>query len=252
MRLQVLEEAEITVDGIAGDRAFFFVDSDGAMVSATRIGPLMAVVPTVDLSAGRLELEFPTGSPEGTVAGPVEPGPKEPVTFYGLPLEASPVEGPFSEAVSRHCETGLRLMARPKNRPAVDRGREGAVTLLGSGSMSRLEEVAADEGESGPIDPRRFRMNFNLDGLAPHIEDDWVGRMVRVGEVEVRVEAMVGRCAATTRNPDRGDVNLKTLHYLASYRRDVPSEEPLPFGVYASVTAPGRVRVGDPVSPDAE
>ena len=36
---------------------------------------------------------------------------------------------------------------------------------------------------------------------------------------------------------------------LATYRRDVETTEPLPFGVYAAVAEPGRVRLGDPVEP---
>jgi uncharacterized protein YcbX len=246
--VQALEEVAVSRDGLAGDRCFFFAGTDRTMVSATRIGPLMAIEPAWDPVGARLELRFPDGS---TVAGPVETGEAEQIRFFGLGVDARPVAGPFSEAVSRHCGVDLQLMTRPAERPAVDRGWSGAVTLLGSGSMARLEQAAAADGHGEPIDRRRFRMNFNLEGVGPHGEDDWVGRTVRIGEVEIQVEEKVGRCAATTRDPDRGDVDLKTLHYLASYRREVPSVETLPFGVYASVTRPGTVRIGDPVTPVA-
>jgi hypothetical protein len=59
----------------------------------------------------------------------------------------------------------------------------------------------------------------------------------------------VGRCAVTTQNPDSGSPDLDTLKALAAYRRAVATTEPLPFGVYAAVAQPGRVRVGDPVEP---
>ena len=68
-----------------------------------------------------------------------------------------------------------------------------------------------------------------------------------MGDVLVRVAGNVGRCALTTRNSDTGVVDFKTLHHLAAYRREVETTEPLPFGVYAEVIRPGRVRVGDPV-----
>ncbi len=42
-----------------------------------------------------------------------------------------------------------------------------------------------------------------------------------------------------------------TLHVLRSYRSQVPTTEPLPFGVHAAVMRPGRVRVGDAVAPVA-
>jgi uncharacterized protein YcbX len=58
----------------------------------------------------------------------------------------------------------------------------------------------------------------------------------------------VGRCALTTRQPETGVVDFKTLHLLKAYRGDVETTEPLPFGIHASVVDPGRVRVGDPVA----
>jgi uncharacterized protein YcbX len=53
----------------------------------------------------------------------------------------------------------------------------------------------------------------------------------------------------TTQNPETGEPDLDTLKALAAYRQDVETTEPLPFGVYAAVAQPGRVRVGDPVEP---
>jgi hypothetical protein len=41
---------------------------------------------------------------------------------------------------------------------------------------------------------------------------------------------------------------MPTLELL-SYRRDLPSTEPLAFGVFGEVLEPGLVRLGDPVDP---
>ncbi len=246
MRLQELSEVELTRQGATGDREFFLVDGNEKMISVTRLGPLVEIVPDHDPVAGTLALRFPD---DRVVSGAVELGEAEPVDFYGLTLEVRPVLGEFSSAVSNHCGTELRLMERPDNRPAVDRGSIAGVTLLGVGSLGRLESAAGEGGEAGPIDRRRFRMNFGVEGLSPHEEDDWIDGTVAVGEAEVRVHGRVGRCAATTRDPDRGEVDLKTLHHIRSYRDEVVSEEPLPFGVYASIGRPGMVRLGDPVAP---
>jgi len=242
LRVQARDEVEVTVDGVPGDRAFFLVDERGAMVSATRIGPLVAVTADHDAQAGTLALRFPDG---GEVAGSIELGEREPVRFGGLNMSASPVLGEFSAALTEHCGDGaLRLFAAPPERSGVDRGRIGAVTLLSVASLQRLREQA---GESEPVDPRRFRMTFGVEGLEPHEEDTWLERDVRVGGALVRVTGNVGRCAATTRQPDTGVVDFKTLHHLRAYRHDVPTTEPLPFGVHARVLEPGRVRLGDPV-----
>jgi hypothetical protein len=99
------------------------------------------------------------------------------------------------------------------------------------------------------VDERRFRMNFGIDGLGEHEEDEWLGRRVRLGAAAVVPQGNVGRCAVTTQNPDSGAPDLDTLKALAAYRGVVETTEPLPFGVYAAVAQPGRVRLGDPVEP---
>ena len=241
LRLLHPDEVSLTEDGVPGDRAFFLVDAQNRMVSATRLGPLVAVVPEHDGAAGTLALRFPGGQ---DVTGRVELGAPEEVGFYDERLRARPVLGPFSEALSEHCGTSLRMLAAPPERPGVDRGREGAVTLLAVASLERLREVA---GENGPVDPRRFRMTFGVEGLEAHEEDGWIDREVWIGGALLRVAGNVGRCALTTRQPDTGVVDFKTLHHLRAYRDDVDTTEPLPFGVHARVLRPGRVRVGDPV-----
>jgi uncharacterized protein len=243
LRLQQRDDVELTEDGVPGDRAFFVVDQRGAMVSATRLGPLVAVVPDHDARAGTLALRFPGGE---QVGGPVELGELEDVRFGRLDLRARPVLGAFSAALSEHCGLSLRLFAAPPERPGVDRGRVGAATLLSVGSLERLRDAARN---GTPVDPRRFRMTFGVHGLDPHAEDGWIGTEVGVGDAVVRVLGNVGRCALTTRQPDTGMVDFKTLHHLRAYRWKVPTTEPLPFGVYASVSRPGRVRVGDAVTP---
>jgi uncharacterized protein YcbX len=100
------------------------------------------------------------------------------------------------------------------------------------------------------VDGRRFRMNFGIDGLREHEEDEWLGRRVRLGEAVVVPLGNVGRCAVTTQNPDTGAPDLDTLKALAAYREGTETTEPLPFGVHASVAQAGRVRVGDAVALD--
>lgn len=246
LRLHTVDEAQLGFDGVAGDRAFFLVDEQRRMVSGTRLGPLVAVVAQHDLEARTLSLRFPDGR---VVAGEVDLGEPERVGFFGLTFDARPVGGGFAAALSEHCDQPLRMFAAPAQRCGVDRGRDGAATLLGTASLEALRGVA---GTDEPVDPRRFRMTLGVDGLEPHEEDGWIGRELRVGDALLRVEGNVGRCAFTTRNADSGVVDFMTLHVLKSYRDAVPATEPLPFGVHARVLEPGTVRVGDPVVSSAK
>jgi uncharacterized protein YcbX len=123
--------------------------------------------------------------------------------------------------------------------------RSGAATLLGTASLRAIARISGvDE-----VDGRRFRMNFGVEGLREHEEDEWLGRRVRIGEAVVVPNGNVGRCAVTTQNPETGKPDLDTLKALAAYRREVETTEPLPFGVHAAVAEAGRVRVGEPVEP---
>lgn len=243
MRLQSLDQVELTAAGIPGDRAFMAVDAERRMVNGKGAGPLLAVVPEHDAAAGTLALRFPGDAVERAA---IELGPPEQVAFFGLTLEARPLLGPLAAALSEHCGQELRLFATPPTRPGADRGFEGAATILSYGSLERLREVA---GTDGAIDPRRFRMNFGVEGASAHREDEWVGSRVRIGAALVRVEGHTGRCAVTTRDPDSGVVDFKTLHHLAAYRDGVESNEPLPFGVFGRVVEEGPVALGDAVEP---
>jgi uncharacterized protein len=238
LALRQLEECELTEAGIAGDRAFFLVDEEDRLVNSKGLGALQQVTPHYDEPAGTLALRFPDGtvvSEQLGFDGRVE------ARFWSVTVGGRVVEGPWSEAISDYAGRPLRLVGAP--RPATDRLRSGAATLLGTGSLRALGRVLGVEA----VDGRRFRMNFGVDGVDEHEEDRWLGRRVRLGDAVVVPQGNVGRCAVTTQHPESGKPDLDTLKGLAAYRQEVETTEPLPFGVYAAVAEPGRVRVGDPV-----
>jgi uncharacterized protein YcbX len=235
-----LEECELTEGGVAGDRRFFLVDEDDRLVNSKGLGMLQQIVPSYDEEAELLTLAFPDGralSQQVSVDGALD------ARFWSVSFPARVVEGPWSEAISDFTGRDLRLVRA--DTPATDRRRGGAATLLGTGSLRAMARLLGVED----VDGRRFRMNFGVDGLAEHEEDEWLGRRVRIGNAVVVPQGNVGRCAVTTQNPQTGVPDLDTLKALAAYRQDVETTEPLPFGVYAAVAEPGRVRLGDPVEP---
>jgi uncharacterized protein len=219
------------------------VDENGRLFNGKRNGPLVRIRPEWDEGTHRLALHFPNGA---EVAGIVELGEPIDAVLYGRPHPSRRVIGPWQEAISSH--VGRRLQLLWSELHATDRGPGGGVvSLVSRGSLERLrEEAGVDEA----VDGRRFRMLFELEGPDPHEEDNWIGSTVRIGQAEVVVNGDVGRCVVTSHDPDRGVGDLDTLRTLAAYRPDGHSEL-LPFGVYAGVKVPGRVRVGDIVRPGA-
>jgi uncharacterized protein len=233
-----LNECDLTVAGIEGDREFFLVDENDRLVNSKGLGGLQQIIPHHDREAGVLTLRLPDGT---EVAGEVSFDGSLGAQFWGRIVEATVVVGPWSEAISDFVGRELRLV-RPFE-PAPDRLRGGPATLLGTGSLHALGRTLG----VAEVDERRFRMNFGIDGLAEHEEDEWLRRRVRLGEAVVFPRGNVGRCAVTTQHPDTGVGDLDTLKGLASYRQAVETTEPLPFGIYATVEQNGTVRVGDAV-----
>jgi uncharacterized protein YcbX len=240
LALHLVEDVEVLETGLSGDRRFFLVDETGRLVNDKRHGPLQCVQGDYDDGSRTLTLRFRDGA---VVSGITEPGEEIVTNFHHRPKPGRLVPGPWDEALSTVAGRAVRLV-QPKL-PAPDRGRGGAATLLGQGSLTAM----ADALRVPSIDARRFRMNFGVAGLEPHAEDAWIGRRVRVGEAVVVPQGNVGRCAITTQNPETGIRDLDTLGALADYRAEIETSEPLPFGVHAAVAAPGRVRLGDPVEP---
>jgi uncharacterized protein YcbX len=187
-----------------------------------------------------LSLRMPDGA---IVAAEVETGEELETGFSGRSRKvARRVRGPWGDALSEL--TGKPMTVVAADKPAADRGAKSVATLLSTGSLRALgEQLGVDD-----VDSRRFRMHFGIDGIHAHEEDGWIGSRVKIGDAVVVPQGNIGRCAVTTQHPDTGKPDLDTLKALARYRSDIDATEPLPFGVYAQVAEPGRVRVGDPVA----
>ncbi len=154
--------------------------------------------------------------------------------------------GPWASALSSFVGREVGLVQADRPGAGVDRGR-GAITVLSTESVEALRAAART---NEPVDPRRFRMLFGVEGVGAHEEDSWLGRRLRIGEATALVRGNVGRCIVTSRDPESGQRNLATLDVIAEYRAGVETTEPLPFGVWGEVVEPGRVRLGDDVVPE--
>ncbi|MDQ6804942.1 MAG: MOSC domain-containing protein [Actinomycetota bacterium] len=242
LRVTPCEELRLEHGGVCENRRFYLVDERGTMVNGKQVGELSELRSEYRDDERTLTVTLPGGE---RISGPVRVGAEVDARFFGMTLRAAVVLGPWSAAISAHVGRSLRLVEADPARKGVDRGDRGTVSLVSRGSLDRLAAVA---GNGGEIDPRRFRMLVEIDGVDPHAEDAWVGRRVRIGEALVGFNGHVGRCLVTSRNPDSGTVDLPTLDLLREYRDHEPLTEPLPFGIYGEVIEPGTVRVGDPVS----
>ena len=123
------------------------------------------------------------------------------------------------------------------------------VLILAASSLQRLARVAPEVN----FDVRRFRPNIVIDTLqdpALHtelgtavppndfIERSWVGRTLRIGEVEFTCEVSCPRCVMTTHGFDDLPADPAVMRQLVQQNQG-------DLGVYAQVTRPGRIAIGD-------
>lgn len=92
------------------------------------------------------------------------------------------------------------------------------------------------------LDVRRFRPNLLVEpaGDKPFVEDDWVGSVLRVGSVRMRVDQRDKRCVMINVDPDTDERDPSVLRAVAQTREAYA-------GVYGTTVTPGRIAVGDPV-----
>jgi uncharacterized protein YcbX len=242
MALVHRDEVFVEGFGVRDNRRFHVIGDGGRMLNGKQLGELQQIAATWDEDANTLAFDFPDGS---AADGTVELGEPNTTIFFGRPVEGRLVVGPWSEALTEFVGRELRLVQADAPCAALDRGAAG-VSMLSTASLEAMRAAASvDE----PVDPRRFRMLFGLEGIDAHEEDDWIGRKVRIGESIALVRGNVGRCIVTSRHPDTGVRNLATLDVLAEYRDGVTTTEALPFGVWGKVVEPGVVRLGDSAEP---
>jgi uncharacterized protein YcbX len=233
------EEIRIERGGVPGNRQFLLLDETGRLFSGIRNGKLVTVRPEYRRDPERLTLRFADGT---VVEDEVRLGEAVTVDLWDVPRPSHLVDGPFAAALSELVGKPLRLFRVDAEGGGWD---ERPVSLLSEASLAELGRRA---GQAGPVDGRRFRMLVTVGGTAPHDEDSWIGRNVRLGEAVVHVVETCVRCATTTQNPDTGVRDLDTLREIPAYR-GLADGKHVEFGVLADVVEPGTVRVGDPVEP---
>jgi uncharacterized protein YcbX len=226
LRLDHPEEIELVADGAREDRRYLLVDADRRLYNGKRDTTLCRTSASWDAGSRQLELTLPDGT---TVGGEVGPGDASVVDVYGRPLRGRIVAGPWADALSDLVGRSLTLVERDDGGWATD---DRPASLVSRASLDTIDG-----------DGRRFRMLFELEGVAAHEEDTWRNRRVRVGEATLLVGDPTPRCAVPSASPDTGVRDRDVLRELIGKRGPVEGEACM--GVYAEVLEPGLVRVGD-------
>ncbi|MCQ6275919.1 MOSC domain-containing protein [Bacillus sp. V3B] len=115
------------------------------------------------------------------------------------------------------------------------------VHIITTSTINYLRKLAPESR----IEARRFRPNIIIEvpNSEAFIENNWVGKTLTIGSVQLKISQETKRCVMTTLA--QGDLP-KDPNVLRSIVRNNAGS----FGVYASVVKPGRVSIGDRIEVD--
>jgi uncharacterized protein YcbX len=212
-----LEEAIVTEQGLAGDRAYAVANAESGQIrNAKRAGWenlfefRAALKDTPGDGASSLRITLPDGE----------------IVTGGAEDRDERLSAGFGRDVRLVCGSAFFDL--------------GAVHLLTTASLKKLGEFYP----AGRFDPRRFRPNIVLElnsGEVGFVEEGWMGRTLAIGdEVQLRVTQPVARCVMTTLS--QADLPKDPSILNITYRHNDNQ-----VGVYADVLRCGTVHCADPV-----
>ncbi|WDZ82477.1 MOSC domain-containing protein [Micromonospora cathayae] len=255
---ELLPEATVTPAGLAGDRRLALLDrATGRVVSAKnpRRWRTMLALRASGAAPGPVRITLPDGR-ELAGTDDVDEVLSEvlgaPVTLTAtVPPGATLDRARPDEVLAAGITADVTVDRTPLGGGAdpVSFVDFAPVHLLTTATLERI--AAATPGRT--VDAVRYRPNLvvRTGTDAGFVENDWIGRDVRIGrEVVLRVLVPTPRCAVPTLAHGSLPGDPGALRVPARLNRQVPVPQlgPLPcVGVYAQVVRPGTVRVGDPV-----
>jgi len=112
------------------------------------------------------------------------------------------------------------------------------LSVITTQTISALSSMIGSE-----LDARRFRPNILVEatGNEAFPEDQWVGEVLSMGGMKMRVDKRDKRCVMVNVDPDTAQRDPEILRAIARERQAC-------LGVYGSTVRPGRITVGDSVS----
>ena len=227
-------------DGPVGDRAWgVYDDSSDVVLSAKRVGALLYATLNGDVAT------LPTGE-SGRLGAPSLDGALSKWLGRSVRMVHVDDQPTLRQEMHQDNEDERSLLVRWR----TPRGRYVdlfPLHLMATVSLRQLAEAHPDL----EWDVRRFRPNAVFDTEVP--EEEWLGRTLRIGPVELAVpDQLTERCVMITRAQPSLSEQRSTLRTIARERRGF--EGPLTagsagaqLGCYGEVLVAGAIRVGDSV-----
>jgi hypothetical protein len=213
MAAESLNEVEVSWNGLAGDRRWAFIRAGMARNNF----PWLTIRERPQLRAYRPSF-FEPDRPDASRTMVRTPS--------GADLEV------VDPALAKELGRGVRVIKQ--GRGVFD---TMPLSLITTQSVSSVGGLVGSE-----LDVQRFRPNLLVEAIGdePFPEDEWVGSVLWIGDLRMRVDKRDQRCVVVNVDPGGIQRDPAILRAIARERQTC-------LGVYGSTVSPGRVAVGDAV-----
>ncbi len=249
LRGEVLDAAEVTASGLAGDRRWMVVDARGRFLSQREL-PCMALVQARLVDSGIVLATAGAGDFFVAVPGVCAPGAEVVIWRDKVPaVDAGNVAATWlGQVLGVECR--LVYLADPAARAVnPEYGVAGDVVSFADGYPVLLTSAASlaalNDALAAPVQMLRFRTNLVIEGAPAWAEYEW--KRVRIGAVAFRVVKPCDRCVVTTIDPGTASQPdpQEPLRTLKLFKRDARGR--VLFGQNLVPDGGGAVQVGDAV-----
>ena len=144
------------------------------------------------------------------------------------------IETFFETALASDMRGALRVLAAPGH--SFSDLAKKVVSIINLDTVADLSRALGRE-----VHPLRFRANLYLSGLPAWSEFDLIEKTLAIGRARLKILKRTERCAATEVNPETALRDIDVPEILWHRRGNAD------FGVYAEVTASGKIAEGDTV-----
>lgn len=242
-----LDKAQVTLQGLDGDRQWMIVDADGKFLTQRQY-PQLALVKT-QLTDQALTLDFPS-LPQMTLPRD-QTGALIPVTVWRNQVLAQDQGEAIAQWFSEILQTPCRLVRqapdqiRPinpnyalwENQP-VSFADGYPILLTNAASLADLTQRLGEN-----MSMNRFRPNLVVSAPEPFAEDHW--QRLQTPDFDLVTAKPCERCVVTTIDPQTGDRHpaQEPLNTLKTFRHK--PQTGILFGINVMPTAPGTLQIGD-------
>ncbi len=246
LRGEQVESAEVTANGLAGDRAYALRDrASGRIMSGKRFARLFECSATYpDGPAAPPEVAFADGR-----RLPLDRAGEALCAMLGREVEVVRATADAPAAYEIAIQT-IEDIEAGVDQLVIDAGDfpcppgsffdAAALHVLTDATLSALQRVYP----AGRFDVRRFRPNVLVEseGAVGLVEEGWGGRMLGIGP-DVRASVLMGtiRCVMTT-------LPQYDLPRDPTILRTIAQQGGGNAGIYATIERPGVIRVGEAVA----